>query len=90
MPTETFLLLANFIAAMGMIVLGIALLSGIGFTVSLLIGELAFGVGSDADDHVKIAVLTGSLLAAVLAALVLVRRNRHFRAVEARELADHA
>ncbi len=26
MPTETFLLLANFIAAMGMIVLGIALL----------------------------------------------------------------
>lgn len=71
-------------------VLGIALLSGIGFTVSLLIGELAFGVGSDADDHVKIAVLTGSLLAAVLAALVLVRRNRHFRAVEARELADHA
>ena len=37
-----------------------ALLAGIGFTVSLLIGELAFGGSTAADDHVKIAVLTGS------------------------------
>ena len=40
---------------------GVALLGGIGFTVSLLIGELAFGGNSAADDHVKIAVLTGSV-----------------------------
>src|SRR3712207_9227321 len=30
-------------------VLGVALLGGIGFTVSLLIGDLAFGAGSTAD-----------------------------------------
>ncbi len=38
---------------------GVALLGGIGFTVSLLIGELAFGGNSAQDDHVKIAVLAG-------------------------------
>lgn len=32
-------------------VLGLALLGGIGFTVSLLIGELAFGIGSSLDDR---------------------------------------
>ena len=37
------------------------MLAGIGFTVSLLIGELAFGTSSAADDHVKVGVLVGSL-----------------------------
>ncbi len=69
-------------------VAGLACLSGLGFTVSLLIGELAFGAGSDRDDHVKVAVLLGSLLAAVIAAVLLRRRNAHYRAVEARESAD--
>ena len=41
-------------------VLGLSVLAGIGFTVSLLIGELAFGAGSAADDHVKVGVLAGS------------------------------
>ena len=45
-------------------VLGLSLLAGIGFTVSLLIGELAFGAGSARDEHVKLAVLVGSLTAA--------------------------
>ncbi len=63
-------------------VLGVSLLAGIGFTVSLLVGELAFGTGSDRDEHVKLAVLTGSLVAAVLAALVLGRRNRVYRRLE--------
>ncbi|KQX62132.1 Na+/H+ antiporter NhaA [Angustibacter sp. Root456] len=58
---------------------GLSLLAGIGFTVSLLIGELAFGEGSPRDDHVKAAVLAGSLLAAALAALVLRRRDRAYR-----------
>lgn len=57
-------------------VLGLSMLGGIGFTVSLLIGELAFGIGSERDDHVKVAVLTGSLTAALLAAVVLRLRNR--------------
>lgn len=68
-------------------VLGLAILSGIGFTVSLLIGELAFGAGSDRDAHAKVAVLTGSLLAALLAAVVLRLRNRAYRQHEV-ELAD--
>jgi len=60
-------------------VTGVAILGGIGFTVSLLIGELAFAANPAADDHVKIAVLTGSLAAAVLAAVVLRLRNRRYR-----------
>jgi NhaA family Na+:H+ antiporter len=70
-------------------VLGLALLGGIGFTVSLLIGELAFGVGSDLDGHAKIAVLTGSLVAALLAAVVLRIRNRTYRRIHDEENRDH-
>ena len=62
-------------------VFGISMLAGIGFTVSLLIGELAYDPGSERDDVVKVAVLAGSLLAAVLAAVVLRLRNRHYRTV---------
>ncbi|MBC3760491.1 Na+/H+ antiporter NhaA [Quadrisphaera oryzae] len=58
---------------------GMSLLAGIGFTVSLLIGELAFGPGSEVDDHVRIAVLTASVTAAVLASVVLASRNRAYR-----------
>ncbi|KXK58280.1 sodium:proton antiporter [Micromonospora rosaria] len=68
--------------------LGVALLAGVGFTVSLLIGELAFGTGSAADDHVKTAVLAGSLLSATLAAVVLSRRNRAYRAIAERDRID--
>ena len=56
--------------------LGLSLLAGIGFTVSLLIGELAFGAGGARDEHAKIAILLGSLLAAALAAIVLRIRQR--------------
>jgi NhaA family Na+:H+ antiporter len=52
-------------------VLGLALLAGIGFTVSLLVGELAFGGGSPADDHVKIGVVVASVVAALFATAVL-------------------
>ncbi|MBN6056760.1 Na+/H+ antiporter NhaA [Nonomuraea sp. RK-328] len=63
-------------------VAGLALLAGIGFTVSLLIGELAFGAGSARDAYVKIAVLAGSLTAALLAAVVLRLRNNAYRRIE--------
>ena len=69
-------------------VLGASLLGGIGFTVSLLIGELAFGAGSVRDEHVKVGVLTGSLLAALLAAVVLRLRNRTYRRLHEAEQVD--
>ncbi len=69
-------------------VLGLSLLAGVGFTVSLLIGELAFGMGSERDDHVRLGILLGSVLAALLAAVVLRLRNRHYRRIEAEETRD--
>lgn len=68
--------------------LGLALLAGIGFTVSLLIGELAFGAGTLRDEHVKVGVLAGSLLAAVLASVVLNTRNRTYRRLQQAETVD--
>ncbi|WP_341926527.1 Na+/H+ antiporter NhaA [Nocardioides psychrotolerans] len=62
-------------------VTGMAMLAGIGFTVSLLIGELAFGQGSEREDHVKVGVLVGSLTAALLATIVLRARNRVYRRI---------
>ena len=69
-------------------VFGVAILAGIGFTVSLLIGDLAYGHESPRQDVVKVAVLTGSVVAALLAAVVLRVRNRHYRAVFETETAD--
>ncbi|MFZ0529856.1 MAG: Na+/H+ antiporter NhaA [Propionicimonas sp.] len=69
-------------------VFGLAVLGGIGFTVSLLVSELSFGQGTEYDDIGKVAILTASILAAVLAGLLLGSRNRHYRAVAAAELID--
>jgi Na+:H+ antiporter, NhaA family len=69
-------------------VLGVSLLAGIGFTVSLLIGELAFGHGTTTGADVKIGVLVGSVIAGVLAALVLLSRNAAYRRIHERETAD--
>lgn len=60
-------------------VAGLAMLAGIGFTVSLLIGDLAFGVSTERNEQVKVGVLAGSLLAGMLAALLLRARNRTYR-----------
>ncbi len=65
---------------------GLAILAGIGFTVSLLIGELAFGTAGD--DQVKVAVLTGSLAAALLATVILRLRARVYRRIHEAETAD--
>jgi len=69
-------------------VFGMALLAGVGFTVSLLISELAFGPGSERDELAKVGVLVGSLAAGLLAAVVLRLRNRVYRRIcEAEERA---
>ena len=69
-------------------VAGVALLGGIGFTVSLLIGDLAFASDPLRSDHVKIGVLTGTLTAALLASIVLRARNRTYRRIAERETRD--
>lgn len=69
-------------------VLGLAILAGIGFTVSLLISELAFGADSPHNDHAKVAILTASLVAALLATVILRIRNKHYRKLEKLESVD--
>jgi NhaA family Na+:H+ antiporter len=69
-------------------VFGLAVLAGMGFTVSLLVGELAFGTGSDRNDQAKLGVLAGSLLAALLASIVLRLRNRHYKRLRVGEELD--
>ncbi|MDQ3105198.1 MAG: Na+/H+ antiporter NhaA [Actinomycetota bacterium] len=68
-------------------VLGVSILAGIGFTISLLIGDLAFGASS-VRDHLKVAVLTGSVTASILAAALLRSRNRAYRQIEEGEAVD--
>ncbi|MEV5913172.1 Na+/H+ antiporter NhaA [Streptomyces chartreusis] len=60
-------------------VFAVATLAGIGFTVSLLIGELAFTGDATLTDEVKAAVLIGSLIAAILATVLLKIRNAKYR-----------
>lgn len=67
--------------------LGVSLLAGIGFTVSLLIADLSFGVGI-VNDHAKVGILTASVLAAILGAIVLRSRNRHYKRIAALETVD--
>ncbi|MFI8399745.1 Na+/H+ antiporter NhaA [Streptomyces sp. NPDC085463] len=69
-------------------VFAVATLAGIGFTVSLLIGELAFAGDAVLTDKVKAAVLAGSLIAAVLASILLKLRVRKYNALCAEEDRD--
>ncbi len=60
---------------------GVSVLCGIGFTMSLFIGELAFPGASDAAfmlrDEAKIGILTGSLISAVLGYAILRMTSPH-------------
>jgi Na+:H+ antiporter, NhaA family len=69
-------------------VLGLSLLGGIGFTVSLLISELAFGAGSLRDEHAKVGILVGTLTAALLASVLLRLRNARYKRIEEEERRD--
>ncbi|MEV6103105.1 Na+/H+ antiporter NhaA [Streptomyces sp. NPDC051940] len=68
-------------------VLAVATLAGIGFTVSLLISELAFEDDAALADQTKAAVLVGSVISALVACVLLKWRNaRYRRLVELEEL----
>jgi len=54
----------------------VSVVAGIGFTVSLLIGELSFAADSPHSENVKAAILLGSLTAAALGAALLTWRTR--------------
>ena len=55
--------------------LGVGLLAGVGFTVSLLVAHLAFD-DEGTRDAATLAVFAGSLVSAVAAAVVMARRRR--------------
>ncbi len=69
-------------------VAAIGLLAGIGFTVSLLIAELAFPYGSPEGEAAKIAVLGASVIAALLAIVALRVRARSYQALHEVEERD--
>jgi NhaA family Na+:H+ antiporter len=55
---------------------GVALLCGIGFTMSLFIGSLAFPGAPELVDQVKVGVLVGSILSGLAGAAVLLLASR--------------
>ena len=68
--------------------LGVGLLAGIGFTVSLLVTELSFDSGDPVHDLAKAGVLKASVLAAILAGILLSVRNRHYKKIAVRDAID--
>ena len=68
--------------------IGMSMLAGIGFTVSLLIADLSFAPEGAANDHAKIGILTASLLAALLAGVILRVRSSLYRRIEEAEAVD--
>lgn len=66
----------------------VGVLAGIGFTVALLITELAYKGDVELLDSAKVAVLCASVLAAVIATLFIRGRNKHYAAVLEKEDAD--
>lgn len=68
--------------------MGVGLLAGIGFTVSLLVAELSFPTGAAVHDDAKAAILLASVLAAMLASLVLLPRNARYKQIRVLEETD--
>ncbi|MBA8815804.1 NhaA family Na+:H+ antiporter [Microbacterium halimionae] len=60
-------------------------LGGIGFTVSLLLSELAFATNEEVRDEATLGVLGGSGIAVILAAVIVSWRARYYRRIAASE-----
>ena len=69
-------------------IVGVGFLAGIGFTVSLLVAELSLDSGDPEHDFAKVAILSASVIAAVLASMLLGVRNRQYRKISEREKVD--
>lgn len=67
-------------------IFAVAVLSGVGFTVSLLITDLAFGADAATSAVAKTAVLLASLLAGLAASALLAIRNAHYRRIQQEEI----
>jgi NhaA family Na+:H+ antiporter len=59
--------------------LTVAAVAGIGFTVSLLMNELAFATDAAIRDEGVLGVLTGSAIAIVIGGVLVIIRARHYR-----------
>ena len=64
-------------------ILAAGALGGIGFTVSLLLANLAFGAHDEIRDQAILGVLVGSLIALVLSGIIVSLRARWYRQVAA-------
>lgn len=69
-------------------ILAVGMLAGIGFTVSLLIAELAFPDDSALLNSAKLSVLIASVISAIIASFILLRRNRYYGQLSAEEDRD--
>jgi NhaA family Na+:H+ antiporter len=63
-------------------------LGGIGFTVSLLLSELAFSGDPLLRDEATLGVLGGSMISILLAAVLVAQRARHYRRSESASPGD--
>lgn len=69
-------------------IIAVGLIAGIGFTVSLLITELAFADDEGVLNAAKLAVLSASVIAALLASIALISRSRSYSKFAAEEELD--
>ncbi len=62
-------------------IIAVGIVAGVGFTVSLLITELAFEDSEALLTDAKLAVLAASVISAGIASIALIRRGRHHEAI---------
>ena len=86
--TVRFGLAAGLRGATWLQIWGVAMLCGIGFTMSLFIGALAFPADPDRVEEAKLGILTGSFLSALGGYAVLRLAPRHGRHQEEEALQD--